>query len=630
MRSLLLLVISLAAACRPQAAAPPPAAAPVATPAPVAAPVAAPAPAPVASSAARIARIERGLLPPVQVRGEERRASLDERMRALEIRATAIAVFDRYELQWAKAYGHADAEAGVPATEDTVFLAGSISKSVNALAALLAAADGTLALDAPINDHLTTWKLPDNDLTRAAPVTLRRLLSHTAGTTVHGFPGYAAGEPLPTITQILEGTPPANTPAIRVDLAPGTRFRYSGGGTTIVQLALVDRTGRAYPELLRERVLAPLGMTRSTFAQVPAPAAAAVGYGSDGAPIAGKRHAYPEMAAAGLWTTPADLARFFLEIARARAGRSRLISRELAIQMTTPVIEAGPGAGVGLGVFVLDRNGTRVFGHQGSDAGFQANAVASLDGGFGVVIMTSSDNGHRLFDEVERAVFAEYGWPGRDEPIVRAAAADPALFVGRFVLGGRPFTITAGARLELRRPFAEPVELVPIDPRTVVALDDGTRYRPEPDGASLAAARPGRPARVAARVPAGARLPLLELEAGRFDGAVAAWKALARTQPKDPAADEAAINGYGYELLQRRRTAAAIEIFRLVVAVHPGSANAHDSLGEAYAAAGDKPRAIAAYEAALAKLAADPRIPAANKPRYRKRAEAQLAKLRAP
>ncbi len=500
-------------------------------------------------------------------------------------------MFDHYELQWSKAYGLADAEAGTPATDDTVFLAGSISKSVNALAALQAVADGTLSLDAPINDALTSWKLPDNEHTRAAPVTLRRLLSHTAGTTVHGFPGYASGEAVPTLVQILDGAALANTPEVRVDLAPGTKFRYSGGGITIVQLALLDRTKRPYPDLLRDRVLAPLGMKHSTFVQQPPPATAAVGYGPDGKPIAGKRHAYPEMAAAGLWTTPGDLARFFLEVARARAGRSRLISRELATQMTTPVIEAGPGQRVGLGVFLFDRNGEKLFGHGGADAGFQADAAASLDGGFGVVVMASSENGFKIFDEIERAVFAEYGWPGHEAPAVRVAI-DPAPLLGQYAINGWAFAIAQGsARLELRRPYADPIGLVPIAPDTVIALEDGMRYRLVDGGRALEVKHPRGGTHTAARLAGGVRLPLLELEAGRFDGAVAAWKERERADPKEPAIDEDNVNVLGYELIGRGKLDDAIAVLRLVAAVHPDSANAHDSLGEAYATAGDKARA---------------------------------------
>jgi len=186
-----------------------------------------------AAAAQRIEAIERGLLPPVVVEGEAPNWSIDERMREHRVPALSIAVFDNYELQWAKAYGMAEAETDSRATAETLFLAGSISKSVNALGVMRAAADGTLALDQPVNELLHSWKLPENALTRATPVTLRKLLSHTAGTSVHGFPGYVEGAALPTVQQILDGEAPANTAAVRVDLAPGARFRYSGGGTTI-------------------------------------------------------------------------------------------------------------------------------------------------------------------------------------------------------------------------------------------------------------------------------------------------------------------------------------------------------------------------------------------------------------
>ena len=175
-------------------------------------------PAPAQPSVDHIANIESGLRPAIEIKGENLRYSLAARMREFKINAVSIAVFENYKLSWARAYGNAD--SGVPATTETLFQAGSISKSVNALAALEAVADGTLSLDAPINDSLTSWKLPDNELTKT-PVTLRRILSHTAGTTVHGFPGYAAGTPQPTIQQVLDGTAPANSPPIRVDLAPG-------------------------------------------------------------------------------------------------------------------------------------------------------------------------------------------------------------------------------------------------------------------------------------------------------------------------------------------------------------------------------------------------------------------------
>src|SRR4051812_46196194 len=317
------------------------------------------------------AAIEQGILPPMQIKADTARTTLADLMAGKHIRAVSIAVFDNYELVWARAYGLADASTNQLADEKTLFQAGSISKSVHALGVLLAVADGTLALDRPINELLTSWKLPDTELSNDAPVTIRRLLSHTAGTTVHGFPGYPAGAPVPTLQQVLDGLPPANTAAVRVDLKPGTQVRYSGGGTLITQLALVDRLGAPYPIILRDRVLAPLHMDASTYEQ-PLPAdrmqRAASGYRRDGSETPGKRKVYPEMAAAGLWTTPSDLARFFIEVARGRAGKSKLVTRDIALQMTTPVTKA-PEPPVGLGVFLTDRNGTSTFGHGGADDG---------------------------------------------------------------------------------------------------------------------------------------------------------------------------------------------------------------------------------------------------------------------
>lgn len=598
------------------------------------APADAPAPpAPVDANAPRISRIEGGLLPTVQIEGEVVRRPLLERMRELEIPGLSVAVFADYQLQWARTYGVADVETGAAIGEHTLFQAGSISKSVNALAVLLAAADGTLALDRPINELLTSWKLPDNELTRATPVTLRRLLSHTAGTTVHGFPGYAVGEAVPTVQQVLDGQPPANTPAIRVDLAPGTRFRYSGGGTTITQLALAERSGRPYPEILAERVLGPLGMADSTFVQPLPPdrlQQAAAGHGRDGKDIAGKRHTYPEMAAAGLWTTPSDLARFFVAVALGRAGRSRQVPREVAEQMTTRVADVEGGAQIGLGVFLFERNGARFFGHGGADEGFQASAMASLDGGYGVIVMANSDNGSRIFDEVQRTVLAEYGWPGADPVLVRftLAAEQRAGFVGRYLDGQLPRVVTdVAGKLEVRAPFGEVSELVPLAADAVVVRESGDRLVREASGA-LVRTLPGAASRTLPRMPDDARHFLLELEAGRFDAAAKLWREQARRDPKAAREEEQFVNSFAYRVLERD-PAGGVEVLRLVTVVFPDSSNAHDSLGEAYMFTKDTSKAIAAYERALATLAADPRIAAAERPARRARAQAQLAELRA-
>lgn len=620
-------------------------------PAPTPSPAVAPAPVPPsnapigvpADQRAHVAAIERGLLPPVTIKGEEQRFALADHMAQYGVPAVSVAAFEHGAILWAKAWGTADADAKTPATETTLFQAGSISKPVNALAQLLAVRAGKLTLDGPINASLTSWKLPDNDLTRKTPVTLRMLLSHTAGTTVHGFSGYAAGEPVPTLVQVLAGAPPANSAPIVVDLPPGTQERYSGGGIEISQLALTDQYARPYADILADTVLGPIGMAHSTFEQ-PLPAArvadAAAGH-DHGAPIPGKRHTYPEQAAAGLWTTPTDLARFLIEIQRGRAGTSAIVPQEVAREMTTP---SPPSLG-GLGVGLLDRGTAKLFAHGGVDEGFESYAIASRDGGYGVVVMTNGKGGSRLAEEVARAVFAEYGWPSPDAPLVRAhlAAKELGALTGTLVgwhhlegAGATPgdgFEIAlAGDQLAIHRPFQPPHELVAIAADEVVDTGDGEHYVVAAGGALI-----GTPARsdkappiTAARVSpedAMLKIPLVELEAGREVTATFAEKALVRATPAIAAAEEARVNALGYDVMTRGDAAQAVALFKLNVAVFPASANALDSLGDGYVSAGDKANAITAFRAALAALPHDAAIAPELRKSVEQDAREQLAKL---
>ena len=246
---------------------------------------------------------------------------LKKLMELYHVPGLSIAVIDNFQIAWVKAFGVIESGSATPVTPTTLFQAGSISKPVAAAGALYLVEAGKLALDENVNEKLKTWKVPDNEFTKNQKVTLRRLMSHTAGLTVHGFPGYDVDAPLPTLVQILNGEKPANTPPIRVDLVPGTQVRYSGGGVTIEQLLMMDVSGKPFPALLREIVLDKIGMADSSYEQpLPAPRAAKTASGTDanGKVVHGRWHIYPEMAAAGLWTTPTDLGKFAIEIALSR------------------------------------------------------------------------------------------------------------------------------------------------------------------------------------------------------------------------------------------------------------------------------------------------------------------------
>ncbi|HYI02247.1 serine hydrolase [Hyalangium sp.] len=359
------------------------------------------------SEAARVARVEANLAPATLPGEELINMSLQHWMELYKIPGLSVAVFDKNALVWAKAYGVKQAGGSDPVTIDTLFQAASISKPVTALAVMRHVEQGRWSLDANINEKLISWKVPDNEFTKEQKVTLRRLLSHSAGLTVHGFPGYAVNEPRPTVQQILDGEKPANTAPVRVDIIPGTKTRYSGGGTTVVQLMMVDQLKKPFPQIMRETVLAPLGLKHSTYEQPLPPALAtmaATGTRGTGQSIDGGWHIYPEMGAAGLWTTPSDLASIAIEVSKARVGKSsRLLSQATVKQMLTKQSEA-----FGIG-FQLE-SGTDRFGHGGANEGFRSILIAFADSGSGVAIMANSDNGSMLFDRLAASVAAEYGW----------------------------------------------------------------------------------------------------------------------------------------------------------------------------------------------------------------------------
>jgi CubicO group peptidase (beta-lactamase class C family) len=331
-------------------------------------------------------------------------------MKNHRIAGVSVAIVENGAINKAKGYGFTDRSGANPVTTNTLFQAGSVSKPVAAFGALHLVEGGKLSLDEDVNLSLKQWQVPQNSFTKDEKVTLRRILSHSAGLTVHGFPGYDADSPLPTLRQVLEGSKPANTAAIKVDVMPGSTWRYSGGGYTVMQQMMIDVTGKTFPELMRETVLSPLQMNASTYEQ-PLPAnwvtRAATGYYPKGNKVKGKWHIYPEMAAAGLWTTPSDLARFAISIQQALAGKSNPV---ISPSMTRQMLTAQKGDS-GLGLFLNGTGKTLRFSHRGRDEGFDAFLMASAESGQGVVIMMNANDNSGAMDRMVDAVRKDYRWP---------------------------------------------------------------------------------------------------------------------------------------------------------------------------------------------------------------------------
>jgi CubicO group peptidase (beta-lactamase class C family) len=329
----------------------------------------------------------------------------------------SVAVIDNFDVAWARGVGKPAIGAADMVSEHTPFQVGSISKPVFALAVMKLVEAGRLDLDADVNDYLKSWKVPTNAGWRPR-LTLRHLLSHTAGTTVHGFAGYPVAGPLPTVEQVLQGLPPANSQPVVVDLLPGMQFRYSGGGITIAQQVVVDVTGKSFPDLMRDLVLAPLGMSDSSFEQ-PSPRVwqgkAAMGHPWNAVQTPGGFRVFPEMAAAGLWTTAADLASLGADLLRTLRGEASPLglSSDAIAGMLRPQLknqEIGQDF-VGLGWFCAGRDKEFCFGHPGMNDGFSAQVRLFPALGKGAVVMLNSIQGEFLRNELLDAVGREYQWP---------------------------------------------------------------------------------------------------------------------------------------------------------------------------------------------------------------------------
>jgi len=356
--------------------------------------------------ASRIRVVETNLRP-----GDGTGWTIEDRMAYYGVPGVSVAVIEDGRLLWAKGYGLKQAGTTDLVDTETVFSVGSVSKVGAAAITLQLVDEGRLDLDRDVNDYLARWNVPSNELTAREPVTLRRIMSHTAGLTVHGFGNYQPGQALPSLVQILDGTPPAKNPPVRVDLLPGSQFRYSGGGTTVEQLVIEEVTGLPFAEAARRYLFEPLGMHRSTYAN-PLPAGhgnIARAHGPEGAPRALPRgwEAMPEAAAAGLWTTPTDLAHLIIALIESyRGGGDTFLRHETAKDMMT---EVPPGI-YGLGPELGGEGPTRNFVHGGVNDSYRAFMAGYLAEGDGLVILTNGPRSSELIFEIRRAVDLA-GWP---------------------------------------------------------------------------------------------------------------------------------------------------------------------------------------------------------------------------
>lgn len=354
------------------------------------------------ATAVEAGALERDLI--VTVKGKKQLGSINEALKLLNIPSVSIALIDEGRVAFARAYG-------TDATPDTLYQAASLSKFVASIGAMRLVESSTLKLDEDVNDRLTSWKVPGNSLDSTHKVTLRGLLSMTGGIGVPGFLGYPVGSQLPNLRQILDGTPPANSPPVTVIAVPGSAYHYSGGGYEIAEALMQDATATPFPQLMRELVLDPLGMTASSFDLPPdgrLAARATSGHFGDGKELPGRWNLFPEHAAAGLWSTPTDIAKLLVQLAHTWQGFSSIFLRHQTLQEILTPQNGGP---YGLGAAIAGDGASLVLMKRGQNIGYQGYLILYPATGQGMVVMTNSDNGSRLAEALIKRAATAYDWP---------------------------------------------------------------------------------------------------------------------------------------------------------------------------------------------------------------------------
>jgi CubicO group peptidase (beta-lactamase class C family) len=342
-----------------------------------------------------------------------------ERMQFYKVPSVSIALINNGKIEWAKSYGFADIEGKRPANANTIYQVASISKSVNSLGIMRLVKNGKLSFSEDIRNYLKTWNFPDNEFSKGRTITLKNLLSHTAGLSVHGFVGYSSTDSIPTINQILDGKRPANNEPIKPIFPPGEHFEYSGGGSAVIRKILDDNISNNYDSLMETLVLKPLGMTNSTFSQ---PLKSnynnyAFAYDKDMRPLKGNFYIYPEQTAGGLWSTATDIAKFILSIQTSlNDNKTTILDKNTAVEMLTPILDS-----YALGFGIDEKGGEKYFWHEGESYGYRSIYYGSFTTGKGVVILTNSypDNGKSLIYEILHSAASAYDWKDFYKPILK-------------------------------------------------------------------------------------------------------------------------------------------------------------------------------------------------------------------
>lgn len=417
-------------------------------------------------------KLVHGLEPAVVFKNAESHFTLQERMERYAVPGVSIAIVKDNKVIFAKGYGNSSQSSGKQVDINTLFQAASLSKAVTALGVAQLVDKENLSLEKPVNDYLKDWKLDGGD-----SVTISQLLSHSAGVNVPSFPGFEHEEEIPSLLEILQGSPIAKTKPIAVEY-DDSQYRYSGGGYQVLEKMIEEVTGETFDNYMESELLKPYGAKNSHFRvmEMSDKENVALGHGYKKNEYEGGWRIYPQAAAAGLWSTPSELAHLLIAYMRAYQGiDGGLISKELAKKMSMPYIGQ-----MGLGFGAHGAGDNLHIDHAGWTNGYRAYMTAFPEKGEAVIVMTNGDAGNRLIEEIMRSAAKQLGWDAYQSTVrdtVRWSEQALADIAGTYAMDPAGFEVSIVVKdnhLQMTTPRGTSHELYPISDSQLVMIEDNT------------------------------------------------------------------------------------------------------------------------------------------------------------
>lgn len=538
---------------------------------------------------------------------DDKSISVEELMEDRGLKGLSVAVFDDYKIIWKGAWGVK--YDSVPLNEETSFSTASISKAVTGLLFTILEEKGLLDLNVPVNNYLKRWKIPKNEFNKDTPVTLKHLLSHTAGTTQHGFADFYLGEKVPTILESVQGKLPRYDKEIEVVFKPGTSWKYSGGGYTIAMMALEDHLGQSLADLAQEYIFGPLNLKNTTMKQPNEEGFltnVAKAHNNKGIVIKTGIPITPQVSASGMWSNPTDMSVLMIEIQKALEGKSKIFSKKVA-QRVTDVITRKVRGGWSLGFErFLPFGNLDWFSHGGANTGTGGYIYGTMKEGKGMVFFGNGPNSARepVLNELMNNIIKTHNWkkPFDRSKIKKLPATLEEQIVGRYEHVSWGLNEIKKKDGKLYFILSKDYELLYLGNNTF-ALDEfqyKMKFTMKENGQhEIEQVWDDSDEKIFMQRKILGKLPFEFVLENNYEEALAAYKKLKRKNPNSQLVTENGNNNYGYKLLGEENYDAAIIIFKINTVLYPESANTYDSLGEAYLLSGDKKNALKYYKKTL-------------------------------